>query len=186
VDQFGGDDLHDLLNALAIFDELPFADAERIGLWGRSRGGMMTYLALKHTDRIDAAIVAAGVTDLGRNTRARADMEQVCTQLIPNWTTDRAAAIEARSALRWADKLPANVPILIVHGTADWRVDPRDALDMAQKLQEHRKPYRLLMLEGTDHAQTEFKETYEAAVRDWLDRYVRDGAPLPNLTPHGS
>lgn len=186
VDQFGGDDLNDILNALPIFEELPFADAERIGMWGRSRGGMMTYLALKKTSRIDAAVVAAGLADLERCTKARADIEQVCTELIPNWTKDRAAAIESRSAVRWADKLPANVPILIVHGTADWRVDPRDALDMAAKLQEFKRPYRLLMLEGTDHAQTEFKETYEHAVRDWFDRYVRDGAPLPNLTPHGS
>jgi hypothetical protein len=24
-----------------------------------------------------------------------------------------------------------------------------------------------------------------AAIRDWFDRYVRNGAPLPDLEPHG-
>lgn len=33
-------------------DPITFAVRNRIGMWGHSRGGMMTYIALTRTDRI--------------------------------------------------------------------------------------------------------------------------------------
>ncbi len=38
-------------------------DTSRIGLFGTSRGGLMTYLALTHTTRIKAAVVHSGISD---------------------------------------------------------------------------------------------------------------------------
>lgn len=147
----------------------------------------MTYLALTKSDRIRAAIVGAGVADLERMIAERPDMDTtVAAECIPEWAANRAGALESRSAVRWADRLPSNVPVLLVHGTADWRVDPRDALDMAGLMLKHRKPYRLMMFEGADHGLTEFRTEYDAAAHQWLDNYVRDGRPLPNLEPHGT
>lgn len=186
ADEFGGADVNDVINALRIFDQLPFADATRIGMWGHSRGGMMTYLALTRTNRIKAAIVGAGMADLERSIAQRPEMEtNVAAECVPDWATNRAAAITARSAVRWVEKLPATTPILLIHGTADWRVDPRDAMDMAQKLYEAKRPFRLMMFEGADHGISEFKAEYHEAVHNWLDTYVRDANPLPNLQPHG-
>jgi dipeptidyl aminopeptidase/acylaminoacyl peptidase len=185
-DEFGGADVNDVLNAIQVFDRLPFADRDRIGMWGHSRGGMMTYLALTKTDRIRAAVVGAGMADLERQIQQRPEMEsEVAAELAPNWTSQRAKAIADRSAVRFVDRLPKGVPILLVHGTADRRVDPRDSLDMAQALLTTGRPFRLLMVEGADHVLSERVEDYNSAARDWLDRYVRDRAPLPNLTPHG-
>lgn len=185
-DEFGGSDVDDVVNALRIFDQLAFADPQRIGMWGHSRGGMMTYLALTRTDRIKAAVIGAGMADFQRMVTLRPEMDSgVAAECIPGWATDRAAAIEARSAVRWADRLPATTPILLIHGTADWRVDPRDALDMASALYAARRPYRLFMLEGADHGISEFRDEYNEAMREWFDRYVREGSPLPNLEPHG-
>jgi dipeptidyl aminopeptidase/acylaminoacyl peptidase len=185
-DEFGGADVDDVLNGLRVFDQLPFADGTRIGMWGHSRGGMMTYLALTRTDRIRAAIVGAGPTDLDRWIRERPEMEsEVAAQLVPQWAAQRAKAIAERSALRFVDRLPKNVPILLVHGSADKRVSPRDSLDMAQALFASRRPFRLLMVEGADHVLSERSDDYNLAARDWLDRYVRDRAALPDLTPHG-
>ncbi len=185
-DEFGGGDVNDVTNALRVFDQLAFADRDRIGMWGHSRGGMMTYLALTKTDRVRAAVIGAGSADLARWIVLRPEMEtEVAAQTIPNWTTEREQAIAARSALRFVDRLPTNVPILLVHGTADWRVDPRDSLDMAQALFATRRPFRLLLIEGADHMIGERRDDYDRAARDWLDRFVRDRAPLPNLVPHG-
>jgi dipeptidyl aminopeptidase/acylaminoacyl peptidase len=168
-------------------DRLPFADRDRIGMWGHSRGGMMTYIALTKTDRIRAAVVGAGVADLARMIALRPEMDtEVSAQTIPNWATDRAAAIEARSAVRFVDRLPANVPLMLVHGTADLRVDPRDSLDMARELYARRKPFSLLLFEGAQHSMIERRDEYNQAARAWLDRYVRDRGALPNLTPHGN
>lgn len=186
-DEFGGNDVNDVHNALRVFDRLPFADGERIGMWGHSRGGMMTYVALTRTDRVRAAVIGAGVADLERMIALRPEMDvEVAAQLVPDWTNGRAQAIAARSAVRFVDRLPANVPILLVHGTADVRVDPRDSLDMARLLFAARKPFSLLLIEGADHPMSERRDEYDRAARVWLDRYVRDRGKLPNLVPHGT
>ena len=186
-DEFDGHDVDDVTNAIRIFDQLAFADRDRIGMWGHSRGGMMTYLALTKTDRIRAAVIGAGSADLERWISLRPEMEtEVAAQTIPDWTTERAQAIAARSAVRFVDRLPRNVPILLVHGTADWRVDPRDSMDMAQSLFATRRPFRLLLIEGADHLISERRDDYFLATRDWLHRFVRDRAPLPELQPHGT
>jgi dipeptidyl aminopeptidase/acylaminoacyl peptidase len=186
-DEFGGADVDDVTNAIRVFDQLAFADRDRIGMWGHSRGGMMTYLALTRTDRIRAAVIGAGSADMARWIVLRPEMEtEVAAQTIPDWTTQREKAIAARSAIRFVDRLPSSVPILLVHGTADWRVDPRDSMDMAQALFATRRPFRLLLVEGADHLITERRDEYFLAARSWLDRFVRDGAPLPELKPHGN
>jgi dipeptidyl aminopeptidase/acylaminoacyl peptidase len=147
---------------------------------------MMTYLALTRTDRVRAAIVGAGIADVDRMIKLRPEMESdVAAQLVPDWTAQRAKAIADRSAVRFVEHLPSNVPVLLIHGTSDRRVDPRDSMDMAQALFAARRPFRLLMVEGADHTITERFDDYNLAARDWLDRFVRDRAPLPNLIPHG-
>lgn len=187
-EEFGGAEVDDVLALLSLVDSLPEADGDRVGIYGWSRGGMMTYLALRHSDRFRAAIVGAGMADLAAGLEERPGMEaHVYSELIPGWEDDdrRAAAVEARSAVRWAEEFPETTPLLIMHGSADWRVSPRQALDLAGKLLEAKRPYRLMMFEGGDHALSEFREEVDEAVAEWFDRYLRDGAKLPDLEPHG-
>jgi len=187
-EEFGGAEVDDILALIPMLGHIEQADVSRIGIFGWSRGGMMTYLALKATDRFKAAVVGGGLTDLSESIEARPEMEKhVYSELIPGWDdpSGRAAAIEARSAVKWVGKLPKNTPILILHGTADWRVDPSQALDMAHSLQAARHPYRLVMLEGGDHGLSEYRDEVNRLVDDWLDHYVRDGETWPSLEPHG-
>ena len=65
-DEFGGEDIHDVLNLIKMAKSLPFIDSSKIVMIGFSRGGMMTYLAIKHGAQIKAAAVAGGITDLGQ------------------------------------------------------------------------------------------------------------------------
>ena len=187
-EEFGGAEVDDVLALIPMLGHIERADVSRMGIFGWSRGGMMTYLALKTTDRFKAAVVGGGLSDMSQLMAARPEMEEhVYSELIPGWgdPSTRAAAIEARSAVKWVDKLPKNTPILLMHGTADWRVDPRQALDMGRALQAARHPYRLVMLEGGDHGLSEYRGEVNRLVDDWLDRYVRDGETWPSLEPHG-
>ncbi len=179
-EEFGGAEVNDILNLIPLLEELPEADASRIGIFGWSRGGMMTYIALKKTDRFKAAIVGAGVADVAADIEQRPGMEaHVYSELVPGWDDPqkREDAIAARSAVQWADALPEETPILILHGTADWRVDPTQALDMARALFDAKRPYRLVMLEGGDHGLNEYDDEVNRLVDMWLDRYLsrRDG-----------
>ena len=56
----------------------------------------------------------------------------VYRQLIPGFSRNGPALLRERSAVDWPEKI--NVPLLILHGTADWRTDPKDqALAVAEK-----------------------------------------------------
>jgi dipeptidyl aminopeptidase/acylaminoacyl peptidase len=187
-EEFGGAEVNDVLALIPLLESLPQADADRIGIYGWSRGGMMTYLALRASDRFKAAIVGAGMADMRNSGDERPAMiEHVFSELIPGWADPvlRAQAIESRSAVLWADELPATTPILILHGSSDWRVSPRQALAMSSALYEAQKPHRLLFLEGGDHGLSEHRDEVKRQVHAWLNRYVRDGEALPNLEPHG-
>jgi len=186
VEEFGGAEIADVLNLVPLLETVPEADASRIGIYGWSRGGLMTYLALARSDRFKAAIVGAGVTDSFEGIEQRPEMEEfVYAQLVPDWETNREAALEARSPLRWPEKLHKETPILLLHGSSDWRVDPTQALRMADVLFSEKHPFRLVFFEGGDHGLSEYREEVDRLVGDWLDRYVRDGKSWPSLEPHG-
>jgi dipeptidyl aminopeptidase/acylaminoacyl peptidase len=185
-EEFGGADVNDVLNLIPLLQSWPHADASRVGMYGWSRGGMMTYLALTRMTNIAAAVIGAGPTDQLRWPERRPDMEtNVFAELIPGYATNRDPALRARSALYWPEKLHKQTPILLLHGSADWRVDPTDSLRMATALFEQKHPFRLVFFEGGDHGLSEYSDEVNQLVRDWLDRYVRDRKSWPSLEPHG-
>ncbi len=184
-EEFGGAEVDDVLNLIPLLESRPAADASRLGMYGGSRGGMMTYLALARTDRIKAAVIRSGVSDLLSGRRARPEMDTVYMDLIPGYKGKNDGPLIERSAVRWVDRLCKTTPILLLQGTADWRVEPQECLDMAKALQAGRHPYRLVMLEGGDHRLSEHTTEVYRQIRSWLDRYEKDGEALPNLEPHG-
>lgn len=186
LDEFGGADLDDVLALIPLLEAEPEADPARIGMWGWSRGGLMTYLALARTDRIAAAVILSGVTDLADYLQRRPEMEQrVFAKLVSDYRADKEAAIRRRSPIRWPERLCKTTPILMLHGGADWRVHPTQALRMAAALYEAKRPFRFVFFEGADHGLAEFNAEAMQLSYDWLDRYLRDRLPWPNLEPHG-
>ncbi|MEN8197695.1 MAG: prolyl oligopeptidase family serine peptidase [Pseudomonadota bacterium] len=78
-------------------------------------------------------------------------MDEVFADSIPDWDTDRKGVLIARSPARWVNRLSPTTPILILHGTADWRVSPQQSQMMAAALIDNRRPVRLVLFEGSDH-----------------------------------
>lgn len=183
-EEFGGADVNDVLNLIPLLEARPKADTNRMGIYGGSRGGMMTYLALARSDRFKAAVIRAGLSDLFRTRQDRPEMDSLFVELIPGYDFKNEKPIADRSAVRWADRLPKTTPILLLQGTADWRTDPHESLDMSRALLEAGHPFRLLLLEGGDHALSEHRPEMYYQIRSWFDRYVKLGEPLPNLVPH--
>lgn len=185
-EEFGGADVNDVLALMPVLAQLPAADTARIGMVGMSRGGLMTYLALTRTTRLKAAVVRAGMADAFRLVAERPEMAaEVFVELMPGYAAHPDSVLLTRSPARWADRLCATTPILLLHGTGDRRVPPQDALDMAGALQACRHPFRLLMFEDADHGLSEFRHEADEATRVFLDAYVRDGRSWPSLEPHG-
>lgn len=71
TDQMGGDDIHDVLTLYKILSQYKRADIKRVGMYGWSRGGMMTYLSLSKVNWIKAAVVGGAPTDQVRARKFR-------------------------------------------------------------------------------------------------------------------
>jgi hypothetical protein len=72
-DEWGGTDVNDVLNLVAVAEGLGYIDMDRMFMLGVSRGGMMTYLALKNRVPVKAAAVIAGPSDLESLAAIRSD-----------------------------------------------------------------------------------------------------------------
>ncbi|MEE1898853.1 prolyl oligopeptidase family serine peptidase [Flavobacterium rakeshii] len=184
VEEFGGSDVDDVVNLIDVLAEIKEADTTRIGMYGWSRGGMMTLRALTETNKIKAAVVGGALSDM-RAGLERPEMEKVYSELIPNYANNKEAELTKRSAIEWVDKLPTNVPLLMLHGNADWRVKCEQSLKLAIEFGKYRIPYRLVVFEGSDHGINENKNEVNKMVLNWFDRFLKNNEPLPDMKYHG-
>lgn len=181
IDNHGGGELADIISLLPIIKQYSKADENRIGMWGGSRGGMMAFLALKKVKWIKAVVCLAPISNLRNQIKNRPVMEKVYRELF----RFNKRTLSERSVIDWVDKLPKKSPILLIHGTADWRVNVQDTLDLGKRLYQEKIPYRMLIYEGADHSLSEYyPEMMDQAIA-WFNRYVKKGESLPNLNPHG-
>jgi dipeptidyl aminopeptidase/acylaminoacyl peptidase len=185
-EEFGGKDVNDITILTEVLKEIEVADTNRIGMYGWSRGGMMTYIALTKTDKIKAVVVGGALSNAFSNIKDRPEMEsKVMAELIPNYDNNKNAELEKRSAIKWVDKFPKDVPILVLHGNSDWRVKPEQSLNLALEFEKNRVPYRLIMFEGGDHGISEHKKEVNEQVIKWFDKYLKNNKQLPNMEYHG-
>lgn len=186
TEEFGGKDVNDVLNLIPVLGQLTKADTTKIGIEGTSRGGMMTYLALTRTNKFKAAATTGGMANAFNNISNRPAMEQnVFSELVPNYNTNKDNGLKERSAVYWADKICKTTPLLIMHGSSDWRVLPTESMELVSKLYEYKHPTRFILFEGADHGVTEFRDQRMEEIKRHFDFYVRDKKMLPNMERHG-
>ncbi len=173
-DEFGGDDLNDVLNLIPLADELEFADTEKWGIEGWSRGGMMTYLTLTKTKLFKCAIVTGGIANLRCNSDESKFMRRLYEVTLGTYSEEEFnSKCESRSIIKFAEKLSKKTSLLIFHGTEDNRVLPHDSLDLSYQLLKHKIPYRLVMLEGGDHFMRKHRKEVDEMRRNWYAKYLK-------------
>lgn len=182
VDEMGGADLHDVLSLQKIIKGLSFCDTKKIGMYGASRGGMMTYLSLARVSWIKAAVTVGGLANLIRGEKLRPEMKKLYIQMFGSALQEK----KKRSAVFWAHAFHKKTPVLIMHGSADWRVSPLDSIELAKQLYENRVPYRFVLFEGGDHGLSEHENESTEMTLSWFERFLKNQEPLPKLKPHGS
>ncbi|WP_271145974.1 prolyl oligopeptidase family serine peptidase [Brevundimonas sp. NIBR10] len=168
-----GGDVSDSLALMTVAAGLPQADADRIGMWGFSRGGLVTYGALARDPGLRAAVIVGGPTDLVHASR-RAEFDAfVYPHVITDYAADPTRALTRLSPIEWPQALAA-IPLLLLQGGADDRVDPSDAVRMAAALQALHRPCRLKVYEGGSHTLSENYADVRRELDRWFDLYVRD------------
>lgn len=141
-DEFGGADVEDSRRILDIVKGMDNVDTNRIALWGASRGATQMMQVARGRDDIHALVFAVGSADSERALETRPEMIQVYQRRVPNFEANREQAMYDRSVVNWIDELP-KVPILIVHGEQDQKVDVEQAHILAAALDEHDRDYTL-------------------------------------------
>jgi dipeptidyl aminopeptidase/acylaminoacyl peptidase len=180
-DEMGGSEILDVLNLHKIIQKISFIDTSRIGMYGGSRGGMMTYLALTHTKWLKAAVTVSALSDLLVNEKFRPEMIEHYKRVFGGSIKEK----KKRSATYWPEHFPKKVPLLIMCGTADWRVSPQESMHLVEKLYEQKVPVRFISFEGADNGLSEHKDEASEQTLKWFNRFVKEKHPLPNLRLHG-
>lgn len=180
-DEWGGVEVDDVLNLVPALKSLGFVDTERLYMLGLSRGGTMTYLAIKRGVPVKAAAVIGGVSDVKAWVEARPGMGLVngnkyidgFANIWPDYEHRAAEYYRARSAVYWADQI--NVPVLILHSRTDKMVPVTQSLRMAEALQENGKVYALRIYERDGHALPQNREDRDRMIVDWFNRAGQSG-----------
>lgn len=174
ADEFGGAEINDVLKLIDICPSIAKVDTARIGMFGWSRGGMMTYLALARTTRLRTAVVGNGPTDLRATLIERPGLEEsVFSQCIPDYWATKDAALSQRSVVDWPERLCPSTSLLILCGTLDRRVDHAQAEALASKLDSTGHRYELKSYE-TDHFFSDHKAELHQALIAWFRKELAE------------
>jgi len=130
-------------------------DADRVCIFGGSYGGYSALISItRRPQRYRCAAAAAAPTDLLLMSSEFSDAEdgrRVFTRIVGDPDADRENLITISPAYRATEM---NVPILLIYGDQDRRVDLEHAYRMRAMLEAHGKPYEWMLLEGAGHEPT--------------------------------
>ncbi|MBI2681178.1 MAG: prolyl oligopeptidase family serine peptidase [Candidatus Solibacter usitatus] len=169
-DEMGGAELHDLMNVVPLGKALGFVDTERLYLYGESRGGMMTFLAIKSGFPAKAAATFGAFTDLGALLAAAPRRyEALIAKIWPDFPARREEILHSRSAVEWPEAL--KVPLLLMHGGADRDVDAAQTLRLALRLQQAGHPYELRVFGGDTHVLPNHRVERDQTAAQWFGRH---------------
>jgi peptidoglycan/xylan/chitin deacetylase (PgdA/CDA1 family) len=173
-DEFGGKDLNDVLYLIDVAEQIENADTSKIGMFGWSRGGIMTYLALKETSRIKTAVIGNSPSNLFHSIAFRPELEEnPLSQCIPNYWNNKEIELRKRSALYWADSLCKKSSILLLCGTLDAQVDYNESVLMAAKLKELNYDYELKIVE-TNHGFAGKRDELNRVLISWFNTRLKN------------
>ena len=168
-DERGGvSDLKSVLMLYSLIKHLDCANEKSVGMYGESRGGMMTYLSMKHVSWVKAAVTVGGLTNLRRSLVDRPEMKKIFEESFGN----TSSGITDRSAVDWIEQSDSKAPLCILHGGADVQVNPLDAIELAGKLESSSHPYSLHVIKGANHMLSNCIHERDSIIKDWFDTHL--------------
>ncbi len=178
--QWGAQMQDDLTDATQWAIERGITSADRICIYGASYGGYAALMgAIREPKLYQCAIGYVGVYDLelmyesGDIPGSRSGVAYLKRVL-----GEDQADLRARSPVYLADKI--EVPILLVHGKEDWRVDYKQAKRMRSALEAKKKPFEWMALSREGHGvydEENRREVYERILQ-FLDKHLARGAAV--------
>lgn len=135
-------EMQDLEAAAAWVSKQPWADQDRLGIWGWSYGGYFTAYAMTHSDIFRAGISGAPVTDW-RN------YDAIYTERYMDLPKDNPEGYDTSSVVQSAASLSGRM--MIIHGERDDNVHISNSLQMAHALQNAGKVFDMMIYPKNRH-----------------------------------
>ena len=163
---WGKGDYDDCMTGVDAMIASGLADSDRLGAFGWSYGGYMTFWILTQTDRFKAVSPGAGLTNI-YSMYSQTDIHRYL-----NWFYSDKAPWEAQD-LYW-DRSPmkyvgnVKTPTMIMHGQVDTRVPIAQAQEFYQALVERKVPVEFVVYPRENHGFTEPRHNL-----DRVRRYVK-------------
>jgi dipeptidyl aminopeptidase/acylaminoacyl peptidase len=163
---WGKGDYEDCMSGVDTLIANGIADPDRLGAFGWSYGGYMTFWILTQTDRFKAVSPGAGLTNI-YSMYSQTDIHRYL-----NWFyTDKAPWENQdlywdRSPMKYVNNV--KTPTMILHGQVDTRVPIAQAQEFYQALVERKVPVEFVVYPRENHGFTEPRHQM-----DRVRRYVR-------------
>lgn len=170
VDDFGGNDVNDIVNLYPIIKKYKYTDENRIGLFGWSRGVMMSLLVHKNVNWVKCLILGAGFAELSTNKEFRPKFYKMLTGKEGFNLTEED--LQKRSAINWISELSDKVPILILHGTSDSAVSVKNAYIFEDQFKKHNISHKIVIYDKGTHGLFEYFNEIKKESIDWIEKYI--------------
>ena len=186
---YAGKEFDDLVDGKKALTAMGVADPKRVGVTGGSYGGFATaWASTALSEEFAAGVMFVGISDLISKfgtTDIPTEMRLVHELKYP-W--EEWQHLLERSPIYHAGK--ATTPLLILHGSADPRVNPAQSLELYRnlKVRQPTTPVRMVFYPGEGHGNRKAAARYDFNLRmmEWFDTYLKTGnrtAPLPAPRP---
>jgi dipeptidyl aminopeptidase/acylaminoacyl peptidase len=169
-EELGGNDVNDILNLIPLADELPFADKNKWGIEGWSRGGMMTYFTLLKNSNFRCAVLVGAISDFKDYVVTSDNRNSIYKKIIGE--EDFEKKLEERTIINFVDKLP-KIPYLLMHGKGDETIPVEQTIEIAKKFDELDFNYELKLFEEGDHYLKKHRKEVDELRRMWFDKYLK-------------
>jgi dipeptidyl aminopeptidase/acylaminoacyl peptidase len=165
----GSSEYQDVLAGAKYLQSLPQVDANRMGLWGGSYGGLLTALGLaRNSDIFKVGVDYHGVHDW--------------SVFLPQWENNATAAPDLKEAIKlaWESSPDAGVstwksPVLLIHGDDDRNVPFNQSVDLAERLRKQGVHYDEMIFPDEIHDLLlwhDWVRSYEAGA-EYFDKYLK-------------
>ncbi len=169
-EELGGNDVNDISNLIPLADELPFADKEKWGIEGWSRGGMMTYLTLMKNPNFKCAVLVGAISNFKHYVETSDNRNSIYKKILGE--KDFEKKLEERTIITQVDKLP-DIPYLLLHGKSDETIPVEQTIELAKKFDEQNLNYEMTLFEEGDHYLKKHRKEVDELRKDWFDKYLK-------------
>jgi dipeptidyl aminopeptidase/acylaminoacyl peptidase len=171
---WGKGDYEDCMTGVDAMIARGVADADRLGAFGWSYGGYMTFWILTQTDRFKAVSPGAGLSNI-YSMYSQNDIQRYLRWFYSDKSPwDATELYWDRSPMKYVNNV--KTPTMIMHGQVDTRVPIAQAQEFYMALKERKVPVEFVVYPRENHGFTEPRHQM-----DRVQRYVRFFAKYLNV-----